>query len=62
MDWAPLARIVARYILGAIAAKIGGDVWADPELLNIVTLALTGMAAAVVEWLYAKAKARGWTL
>jgi ABC-type uncharacterized transport system permease subunit len=62
MDWAPLARIVARYILGALAAKVGGDVWTDPELQNIVALILTGAAASMVEWLYAKAKARGWTL
>lgn len=62
MDWAPFARIVARYIIGALAVKLGGDVWDDPELLNTVALALTGIAAAATETAYAYAKRKGWTL
>ncbi len=62
MDWSPLARIVARYIIGALALKFGGEVWDDPELVNTIALALTGLAAAATEAAYTYAKRKGWTL
>jgi hypothetical protein len=61
MDWAPYARIVARYIIGGIGGAAAGDaVINDPDLLNLLTMALSGIGSAAIEWLYAKAKAKGW--
>jgi len=61
MDWAPYARIVARYIIGGIGGTAVGDaIVNDPDLMNLLTMALSGVGAAAVEWVYAKAKARGW--
>lgn len=55
------ARIIARYALGAILAgsgPIGQQIAVDPEIIALV--AAGGMA--VVEWVYARAKRRGWSL
>lgn len=57
MDWAPMARIVLRYIIGAIVGMDAGSTLAgDPDLVTIVALGI----GAVVEVLYAFAKRRGW--
>lgn len=62
MDWSPWARIAARYIIGALAAKFGADVIADPELESILALTITAAAGAATEAFYAYAKKRGWAL
>lgn len=61
MDWAPYARIFARYIIGGIGGTAAGDaILNDPDLMNLLTMGISAMGAVVVEWVYAKAKARGW--
>lgn len=61
MDWAPYARIAARYIIGTVAgAAVGDAVLNDPDLMNLLTMVISGAAAAVTEYVYALAKRRGW--
>lgn len=61
MDYAPLARIVARYVIGSVAgAAIGDVIVSDPDLMNTLTIALSAVASYAVEKIYAIAKKRGW--
>ena len=40
MDWAPYARIAARYIIGGVGGTAVGDaVLNDPDLMNLLTIA-----------------------
>lgn len=56
-DWAPLARIVLRYIVGGVVGMEAGAVLAgDPDVVFYVALAI----GALVEVVYAYAKRRGW--
>ena len=57
MDYAPIARIIVRYIVGAIlgmdaAATLAGDP-------NVITVVATCVGLAV-ECVYALAKRKGW--
>lgn len=59
MNWAPLARIVLRYIAGAGVGgsiALGDQLAADPDLVLAVSLAI----GAVVEAGYTLAKRKGW--
>lgn len=59
MDYAPIARIVLRYIIGAAfmgSDEIGMQLSADPDLVMTVTVAV----GAAVEGIYAFAKKKGW--
>ncbi|MCU0801601.1 MAG: hypothetical protein MUD11_07470 [Rhodobacteraceae bacterium] len=57
MDWAPIARIAIRYIVGAIIGMDAGATLAgDPDVVTVVALAI-GM---VVEVAYGIAKRKGW--
>ncbi|MGR1582424.1 hypothetical protein ACSSNL_13280 [Thalassobius sp. S69A] len=59
MNWAPIARIVLRYIAGGVvfgSVAIGDRLAADPDIV-MVTGALIG---AMVEGAYYLAKRRGW--
>jgi hypothetical protein len=59
MDYAPIARIVLRYVLGAAfmgSDQIGMELAADPDLIMLATVAI----GAVVEAAYALAKRKGW--
>ena len=57
-DWAPYARIVLRYIVGAVVGMDAGDALAgDPDVVTVVALGI----GAAVEVLYAVAKRKGWT-
>lgn len=58
-DFAPLARIVLRYVIGAAlmgSDEIGAQFAADPDLVLAVAIAI----GAAVEAAYAIAKKRGW--
>ena len=62
MDYAPIARIVARYVIGTVAGAAASDaVLNDPDLMNLLTIAISGAAAVLTEYIYALAKRRGWT-
>lgn len=62
MDWAPWARIVARYIIGTVAGAAASDaVLNDPDLMNMLTMAISAGAGLATEAIYALAKRRGWT-
>ena len=62
MDWAPYARIAARYIIGGVGGTAVGDaVLNDPDHMNLLTIAISGAAAGLTEYIYALAKRRGWT-
>ena len=59
MNYAPLARIALRYIVGAVfmgSATIGDTLAADPDIVAVAALVI----GAVVETAYAMAKRKGW--
>ena len=57
MNYAPLARIILRYIVGIIAGMDAGNTLAgDPDVVTIVALGI----GAVVEVAYTIAKRNGW--
>ena len=57
MNYAPLARIVIRYVVGIIVgADTAGVMAADPDLITVVALGI----GAAVEVIYGIAKRRGW--
>lgn len=59
----PLARIIIRYGLGAIAgASIADVVLKDVDLMNIFGMVIAAIGSWGVERLYAIAKRRGWAL
>lgn len=61
MTYAPLARILLRYVAGAGimgSQALGDQLAADPDLVLYLSLGL----AAVVEAAYALAKRKGWSV
>lgn len=62
MTYAPIARIVLRYVVGAavmyglIGAETGEYLVVDPDLAMLVGAIIGG----VVEFAYAYAKKKGW--
>lgn len=59
MDYAPIARIIIRYIVGLVIGADAANIAAgDPDLVTVVA-ACVGVA---VEVIYGVAKRRGWTL
>jgi hypothetical protein len=59
MDYAPIARIFLRYVLGGAfmgSDEIGQQLSMDPDLVMAATVAI----GAVVEAAYAIAKRKGW--
>lgn len=57
MDFAPIARIILRYIIGGVIGAAQGDMLAaDPDVVTVVALGL----GATVEVAYAVAKKKGW--
>ena len=61
MDYAPIARIVLRYVIGAAfmgSDEIGAQLSADPDLVMTISVAV----GAAVEGAYAFAKKKGWSL
>ena len=60
MDYAPWARIILRYVLGAVfmgSGEVGDMLAADPDLVAALSVGL-GVA---VEAAYVYAKRKGWT-
>jgi hypothetical protein len=58
MDWAPFARIVVRYIVGAVIGMDAGATLAgDPDVVTVVALGI----GAAVEVAYAVARKNGWS-
>jgi hypothetical protein len=61
MDYAPIARIIARYVIGTVAgAAVSDAVLNDPDLMNMLTMGISAVGAYAVEKIYAIAKSRGW--
>jgi hypothetical protein len=59
MDYAPIARIVVRYIVGlVVGSDTAGIIAADPDVIPIVAIGI-GVA---VEGIYTLAKKREWKL
>lgn len=57
MNYAPIARIIVRYIVGLVVGADAADIMAgDPD---IVTLVAAGIGLAT-EAVYAIAKQKGW--
>lgn len=57
MNYAPLARIIIRYIVGAIVGMdAGATIAGDPDMVTVVALGI----GAAVEAAYALAKRKGW--
>jgi hypothetical protein len=57
MNYAPLARIIIRYIVGAIVGMdAGATIAGDPDMVTVVALGI----GAAVEAAYAIAKRKGW--
>ena len=58
MDWAPITRIIVRYVVGVIVGMDAGEALAgDPDVITVAALVL----GAAVEGAYALAKRKGWT-
>lgn len=58
MTYAPIARIIVRYIVGGVLGMETGEILAgDPDVIAFVAL---GVGAAT-EFAYATAKRKGWT-
>ena len=56
MNYAPIARILVRYLVGFIIGAAQADMLAaDPDVITFVALAIGG----VVEAIYAYAKRKG---
>lgn len=61
MDYAPFARIVARYVIGTVAGAAASDaILYDPDLMNMLTLGISAAVGYAVERIYLIAKKRGW--
>lgn len=57
MNYAPIARIIVRYVVGATVGSETGNILAgDPDVIFYAALGL----GAAVEGLYAFAKRKGW--
>lgn len=57
MNFAPIARVLARYGIGYFAgAEIGEQLALDPDVTTVIALGL----AVVVETFYGLAKRWGW--
>jgi hypothetical protein len=57
MSYAPIARIILRYLIGAvIGASQAQMLAADPDIVTVLALAL----GAAVEVAYGFAKRKGW--
>ena len=58
MSYAPIARIILRYIVGGVVGLEAGDLLAgDPDIVFYVAMGI----GAAVEAAYAFAKKKGWT-
>ena len=61
MAWAPLVRNLLRWVAGLMFGIAGADMLkTNIDLENALVTAGSLALSAVVAWLYAKAKARGW--
>jgi hypothetical protein len=57
MDWAPITRIIVRYVVGVIVGMDAGEALAgDPDVITVGALII----GAAVEGAYAFAKRKGW--
>jgi hypothetical protein len=57
MDFAPTARILLRYVVGAVLGLDAGNTLAgDPDVVTILAL----LIGAAVEVVYSIAKKKGW--
>ena len=57
MNYAPIARILIRYVVGVVIGADAADLIAgDPDVVTVVALAVGGL----VEVVYSLAVKRGW--
>lgn len=57
MNYAPIARIILRYVVGGVVGMAQGDMLAgDPDVVSVIALAI----GATVEAAYFMAKRKGW--
>ena len=57
MTYAPLARIILRYLVGALVGMDAGNILAaDPDIVTYVALGI----GLLVEMAYGFAKRKGW--
>lgn len=66
IGWAPVARIILRYLIGMATAyawltpEVGEELVTDPDMQLVIETALGLAAAGAVEAAYAMAKRCGW--
>jgi hypothetical protein len=66
IGWAPIARIVLRYLIGMgtayawITPEVGEEIVRDPEMQLLIETALGAVAVSLVEGFYVLAKRFGW--
>lgn len=64
---APVARILLRYVAGGLLVLAGFDdgigkqLVADPDLLNLMQFAVSGVITVATEWWYWAARKFGWS-
>lgn len=66
IGWAPIARIVLRYLIGMavtyawLTPEVGEELVSDPEMQLLVEGAIGAVAVGSVEGAYIMAKKFGW--
>lgn len=61
MNYAPIARIIIRYVVGAVFGdSVAETILGDPDLMTYATLALSFAVGAATEFAYAQAVKHGW--
>lgn len=62
----PIARIILRYLsgflvsYGLLSPDMGSEFAVDPDLINVLVIALGAIAGAATEFYYWLAKRYGW--
>jgi len=55
--YAPIARIILRYGVGAVFTISVGDMCASvPDLVNVLAAGLSGLVSAAIDWFYARVR------
>jgi hypothetical protein len=60
-DFGPIARIFVRYVAGlAFGASAAEAIINDPDIMNYLAIGLSIAFGVGTEYVYSKARARGW--
>jgi len=61
MNYAPIVRIIIRYVVGAVFGEsVVETILGDPDLMTYLTLGFSVVAGALTEYAYRLAVKHGW--